>query len=236
MLAITVREFAYDSRIVLHNVNISVARNEIVVVIGPNGSGKSTLLRVIAGLVPAPLATVTLEGRDVTHTAVEGRVRAGLCLVPQSGGVFPELLVSENLEMTGYVLRNSKALTARMVACYETFPILKERLNMPAARLSAGERQQLAVSACLMRPASVFLLDEPTLGLSERMAALVLEKIASIARSQAGGALLVEHRVKAAFRVADRVYVLRGGEIVFCGTPRELASPDRLQSLFIGKD
>jgi branched-chain amino acid transport system ATP-binding protein len=221
---------------VLHDVGLEVADGEMVTVVGANGAGKSTLLKVIAGLVAPREGTVSFEGRDVTRLKAERRVDQGMALVPEGRRLFGPLTVAENLELGAYSRRRSgpDALAAVRETVFELFPRLSERSSQPAATLSGGEQQMLAIGRALMSSPRLLLLDEPSLGL----APLVVKEIfAALDKLRAGGVtvLLVEQDARLALKHADRGYVLRTGRVALSGTAADLVADDDVRLIYLGQ-
>jgi branched-chain amino acid transport system ATP-binding protein len=221
---------------VLHADGLEVADGEMVTVVGANGAGKSTLLKVIAGLVAPREGTVSFEGRDVTRLKAERRVDQGMALVPEGRRLFGPLTVAENLELGAYSRRRSgpDALAAVRETVFELFPRLSERSSQPAATLSGGEQQMLAIGRALMSSPRLLLLDEPSLGL----APLVVKEIfAALDKLRAGGVtvLLVEQDARLALKHADRGYVLRTGRVALSGTAADLVADDDVRLIYLGQ-
>jgi branched-chain amino acid transport system ATP-binding protein len=207
----------YGQTTVLRDVDLTVDAGTVVALLGPNGAGKTTLLRVAAGLTRASAGEVAVCGQNVTERAPYERVRAGLCLVPEGRGVFPNLTVRENLVLQ--IPPRSKDVA--LERAFELFPWLRERLGETAGRLSGGQQQMLALSRCVLAAPRVVLVDEVSMGLAPR---LVDEVFAALRRIAGGGVavLLVEQYVGRALQLANRVYLLDRGSISFAGSPSEL--------------
>jgi branched-chain amino acid transport system ATP-binding protein len=171
---------------------------------------------VIAGLLPARAGEIHWQGRSVTSVAPQRRAAAGMVLVPEGRGVFPDLTVRDNLEVFA-------GSAPGWDAAFETFPILAERLDQPAGLMSGGEQQMLALSRALLRRPRLLLLDEISFGLAPRVTRQLLTVVADLA-SRGVSVVLVEQHRSDALRLADVVYVLRHGEITFAGEPSELTS------------
>ena len=220
MLTVRGLEVAYGRVPVLRDVGLHVQRGELVTIVGPNGAGKTTLLRAIAGLVPVRAGTVSFAGQVISGRSCEDIVRLGLAMVPEGREIFGPLTVRENLALGAYS-RPGRARRASLTSDLERvlglFPSLGTRLDGAAATLSGGEQQMLAVGRALMAHPRLLLLDEPSVGL----APLVVGEIFRVLRDlKAEGLtiLLVEQNARAAFRVADRGYVLSpGGSIAEAG-------------------
>lgn len=199
---------------VLHGVDLAVPAGSLTALLGPNGAGKSTLLSVVAGLLPATSGQVIWAERDLDGIPPDARARAGMILVPERRGIFPELSVRENLDVFAPV-------RGRYDAAVEAFPVLAQRLQQRAGSLSGGEQQMLAMSRALLREPRLLLLDEISLGLAPRVTRQLFDVVAELAR---GGTtiVLVEQYLSDALRLADLVYVLARGELAFAGEPGEL--------------
>jgi branched-chain amino acid transport system ATP-binding protein len=220
----------YGDLQVLHGVDVDVRRDETVAVFGPNGAGKSTLLRAIYRRLPLWSGTVTLDGRDLSTVAPSALVDHGVGYVPQSGNVFPNLTVDENLRV-GAEAADDPA--ARREAVSDLFPRVAERLDQRAATLSGGERQMVAMARALMPDPDVLLVDEPSAGLAPRMVERAFEGVERV-RSEGTAVLMVEQNVRAALRVADRGYVLDVGENRFEGPADALLEGDEVRRLYLG--
>ncbi len=198
---------------VLHDVTLRVAPGEIVALMGVNGAGKSTTLRAVMGLLGRPRGRVRLWGRDVTGWAPEALVASGLALVPEGRGLLGELTVEENLVVGAYARRDRDAVAATMAEVFEVFPVLAERRDQPAAQLSGGQQQMLAIARALMSDPRVLLVDEVSLGLSPVVTESVFGLLARI-RAERGTTMLVVEQNVAALDLADRAYVLEQGRVV----------------------
>ena len=211
----------YGSSTVLRNVDLTVGAGEVVALLGPNGAGKTTLMRAAAGLVTTPQGSVVVAGTDVSNHRSHRRAAAGLCLVPEGRGIFPSLTVRENLRLQGPG-RQRRATLDRIV---EAFPILGERLDVPAGRLSGGQQQMIALGRCFVGDPKVILLDEVSMGLAPLVIDQIFEALEVLRR--AGMALLiVEQYVSRALAMADRVSVLTRGQVSWEGTPAEITEEE----------
>jgi len=202
---------------VLHGVSLVVPALGVTALLGRNGAGKTTLLGTLAGLVPVRSGRVTWGGRDLEGWGVRARAQAGLLLVPERQGVFPDLTVRENLEL----FARGPAEQARRDEALAAFPVLAERLEQRAGSMSGGEQQVLALSRALVQRPRLLLVDELSSGLAPRIAAQLFEVVAELARTCT--VVLVEQYEDDALRLAEVVYVLARGDVVFAGEPGELA-------------
>lgn len=216
---------------ILRGCNLTVNDGEVVVVIGPNGAGKSTLIKAIFGLVPMREGRVELRGQDITGLPPNRINGLGMSFVPQTNNVFPSLTIEENLEMGAAKAR--VAVAERVDEMYQRFPRLHERRRNRAEGLSGGERQMLAVARALMPGPSVLLLDEPSAGLSPKAVGEVFEIVTSVAESGVT-IVMIEQNAKAALGLADRGYVLEGGQNRFTGRGAELLNDPQVAELYLG--
>lgn len=226
-------ESGYNKKLVLHRVSMEVKDGEIVAIIGPNGSGKSTLLKTVFGLLRTIQGKISFKNKEVQNRSPHLNVKEGMSFIPQGSRVFTELSVLENLEIGGYLIPDGDQLQKRLETVYEFFPVLKERKSQSASTLSGGEKQMLSLGRALMSNPELLLLDEPSLGLSPGLVKLVLAKIKEINSKFKTTIIIVEQKVHEVFDIADRVYVLRLGEIVFQGTSQELLKDNKIKEVFL---
>ena len=215
----------YGETEVLDDVSLEVPAGEVVALVGRNGAGKTTTLRAIMGSVPAREGTVRFRGEPITDLDPEPTVRRGIGIVPEERRVFPGLTVAENLKLG--TIGGGDADHGRSVGeVLDAFDELADRRDARGQHLSGGEQQMLAVGRTLVAGANLLLLDEPTEGL----APMIVDRVTDLVRElNADGitVLLVEQNLAVAMELADRIYVIDQGEIVFEGTPDELeANPD----------
>lgn len=217
---------------IVHGVSVDVAPGEIVTIVGPNGAGKSTLLKAIAGLVVFESGVVTFDGRDVSGLPAHEMVKAGIGFVPQTGNIFTNLSIQENLVVGAHTLTRT-ALRVRLERAYAHFPVLAERRASAGRVLSGGQRQMLAVARALMTDPKTIMLDEPTAGLSPKVVADVFADLRRL--TELGVAvLMVEQNAKAAIRISNRAYVLAEGRNYMSGTADELLNDPAIGEAFLG--
>ena len=203
----------------------------ITVIVGPNGAGKTTLLKALAGLLPRQ-GTVTLDGQAVPAMNATACVQRGLALVAEGRQLFPQMTVTENLELGGWLVP-SRVRAERLHQAFEDFPRLKERATQLAGTMSGGEQQMVAVARAMMSGPRLLMLDEPSLGLAPRM---VDELLAIVQRIAAQGVtvLMVEQNVRKALQIAQRGYVLERGRIVATGAAADLLQSDVVRQAYLG--
>jgi len=204
----------YGAVEVLHGIDLDVPQGALTALLGPNGAGKTTLLSVLAGLQPLRGGRITWDGVDVSGAPADARARAGMTLIPERRGVFPELSVAENLEIFAGDDRSAQV-------AMEAFPVLGQRLSQRAGSLSGGEQQMLAMSRALLKRPRLLLLDEISFGLAPRVTRQLFDVVTDLAR-RGTTVVLVEQYLSDALRMSDVVYVLARGDVVFAGEPAEL--------------
>ena len=201
----------------VRGISLEVIQGETVALIGANGAGKTTLLRAIAGAHRPFAGRVWFDGADVTHLPAHRRVAQGIALVPEGRRLFPSLTVEENLR----VATSSRRGRWNVEAVLEVFPLLKPRRHMPAATLSGGEQQAVAIGRALMSNPSLLLLDEVSLGLAPVVVDAVYRSLTDVIREGAT-VLLVEQDLTRAMKVADRIVCMLEGRVVLEGAASSL--------------
>jgi branched-chain amino acid transport system ATP-binding protein len=223
----------YGTVQILHGVSVEAGGGEVTCIFGPNGCGKSTLLKAIAGAIDTWDGRVMLDGDEITGLPSHEVLARGLALMPQGGGVFPHLSVRDNLRMGGYTLRSRRERDERIAELLDEFPRLGERLSVDGANLSGGEQMMLAIARSLIARPRFMVFDEPSAGLSPRLATEALHRVAALAE-RGVGVLVVEQNIREAMRIADRIYVLVGGRNRFEGRPADIEDDRQLMSLYLG--
>lgn len=216
----------------LHGIRVEVGAGQAVAVVGPNGAGKSTLLRTIAGAVRPSGGDVKLEGDSIATLKPESIVRRGVALVPERRRIFARLTVGENLRVATAGRTTSTSVKDDIDALLVRFPVLKRYYDKPAAGLSGGEQQQLAIARALLSRPQLLLLDEPSLGLAPTVASDVFDTLTEL-RREGMTVLLVEQHVRKALEFADYAYALSSGRIVGEGSAREMLERDVLGDLYL---
>ena len=216
---------------IISSCSINVNRGEIVAILGPNGAGKSTAMKAMLGLLKLKSGSILIDGKDISETSPQDRVKQGISFVPQTKNVFADLTVRENLEI-GAFLRNDD-VNKVIDEIYELFPVLKEKKSQVVGELSGGQRQQVALGRALMIKPSVLMLDEPTAGVSPIVMDELFDHIVKVKRTNVA-ILMVEQNAKQALSISDRGYVLVTGENRYSGTGKELLDDPRVRSSFLG--
>jgi branched-chain amino acid transport system ATP-binding protein len=210
----------YGKSHILHGVTFDIGAGEIVSMLGRNGVGRSTTIKAIMGDVP-PRGSIRFRDREIAGLKPHQVARLGLGYVPENRDIFPTLTVRQNL----FLGQKSAKKTGRwsMPDMFKIFPRLEERADTPAGVLSGGEQQMLTMCRTLMGDPDLIMIDEPTEGLAPMMVELVGKLLSEIA-GRGISILLVEQKLTIALKISHRLYVMGHGEIVFSGTPADLAA------------
>ena len=234
MLKIRNLEAGYGRASVLRDVSVDVAAGGLTTVLGPNGAGKSTLLRCISGVVEVRQGSIEFEGERLDKLQAHEIVRLGVVHVPEGRQIFPELTVSEHLQLGAIAAGRPSSRPDVEAFIFNMFPRLKERVTQPAGTLSGGEQQMLAFGRALMAEPKLLLLDEPSMGLAPVLVEQMLEVVRQLIRERGLTVLLVEQNTRLAMNLANVVYVLENGAIAFSGTRDEAKSSSIIQDLYLG--
>ena len=203
----------YGSSQILHGISVRAELGEVTCVMGSNGVGKTSLLRLLSGTHPSTGGRYLLNGSDVTNSPPNALAKAGVAYVPQGRFIFPMLTVSENME-TGFA-----CLTPRdrfiPEEIYTLFPVLKTMLDRRGGDLSGGQQQQLAIARALITKPTLLLLDEPTEGIQPNIITHIGEVISHLRQQKKMAIVLVEQYFDFAFGLADQIYAMTRGKIVY---------------------
>jgi branched-chain amino acid transport system ATP-binding protein len=223
----------YGPLAAVRGVSLRVAAGEIFAVVGPNSAGKTSLMHAVAGIVAPDAGRIRLEGADIAAWPSERIAARGLALVPEGRGIFTTLSVAENLRLGATLRGGDPGVAEDFRRLGELFPVLRERADQPAGRLSGGEQQQLAIARALMAKPRLLLLDEPSLGLAPLVIELVYTTIARL-RAEGLTILVVEESAERALAAADRIAVMRNGSIVLSESAATLRGSNALETAYFG--
>jgi branched-chain amino acid transport system ATP-binding protein len=213
---------------ILHGLSLRVGKGEVVAMLGRNGAGKTTTLRCITGLTPPRRGEIRYQGRSIAGEQPHRIARMGVALVPETRDIFSYLTVKENL-----VIAQRAGSRWRMETVLERFPKLAERLANKGRELSGGEQQMLAIARALLTGPELLLLDEPSQGLAPLVVNAVMDTIRGL-KAERVSMLLVEQNAEMALQLADRVYVIDHGTVVFEGTPAALRAERHVTATYLG--
>jgi urea transport system ATP-binding protein len=205
---------AYGQSQVLHGIDLSVGRGEIVALVGRNGMGKSTLMKSLIGVMPARSGQITVDGVNVTPLTTHRRVASGLAYVPQGRQIFGTMTVKENIE-AGLVVTGKSDIPREI---YDLFPVLKDFERRRGGNLSGGQQQQLAIARALASDPKVLLLDEPTEGIQPSIIRDIARLLRDIRSIRNLCIVVCEQVLSFVLDIADRVLVMEGGRIVHADT------------------
>lgn len=217
---------------VLHGLDFTVERGEVVVILGANGAGKTTTIRALCGMLPVE-GEVIFDGARIDGLETEAIVRRGVAHVPQGRGTFADLTVEENLRLGAYI-RNDRGIAADIEEWLGFFPRLGERRRQLAGSMSGGEQQMLAIARALMSRPRLVLLDEPSLGLAPRVTEEVFQRLEQVNRDQDVTMLIVEQNANLALGIAARGYVVETGRIQVEGSAADLRRDEAVRKAYLG--
>jgi branched-chain amino acid transport system ATP-binding protein len=218
----------YGEAVVLPDMSLRVAENQVLALLGRNGTGKTTLINSIVGITRRFAGKIALGTTDLTQMRPDQRARAGIGWVPQERNIFRSLTVEENMT----AVAQPGPWTVAMI--YEMFPRLKERRGNFGNQLSGGEQQMLAIGRALTLNPKVLLLDEPTEGLAPIIVEELLKALGAIARAGGVCSIIVEQNAQKILRLADRVVILDRGAIVHDATSAALKADPAVLERFLG--
>jgi branched-chain amino acid transport system ATP-binding protein len=213
---------------ILHDLSLRVGESEVVALLGRNGAGKTTTLRSITGLTAPRTGAIRYKGRNIAGLDAHQVSRLGIALVPETRDIFSFLTARENLSIA-----RRKGSRWDVDSVLERFPSLKTRLNNKGRELSGGEQQMLAIARALLTGPDLLLLDEPSQGLAPMVVNTVMSTINDLKKERVS-MLLVEQNAEMALQLADRVYVMDHGTVVFEGTPAALRADRQVTATYLG--
>jgi branched-chain amino acid transport system ATP-binding protein len=218
----------YGTIDVLHGVNLSLEAGQVHALLGPNGAGKTTTLGVCSGQIVPSAGQLLISGRDVNGASSDALARAGVCLVPEGRGIFPNLTVTENLRMFTHA---GVSMSDIQDNAFAQFPRLKERRKQIAGTLSGGEQQMLAMARALATNPALLLLDELSMGLAPIIVEELYERVAELA-ALGVSILVVEQFAQAVLGVSTVASIMLHGRITRTGPPAEIA--EELAEAYLG--
>lgn len=218
----------------LRDISLSVDEGEIVTLIGANGAGKSTTLMSICGITPVRSGEILLDGENITKIIPNKIVERGISQVPEGRRIFPQLTVTENLDMGAFLRKDKEGIKRDLDEVFTLFPRLAERRNQAGGTLSGGEQQMLAISRALMMRPRILLLDEPSLGLAPIFVQHIFEIIKKINVERKTTVFLVEQNAYMALKIAHKGYVLQNGVIKLADTAENLLANEEVRKAYLG--
>ncbi len=224
----------YGNIQVLRDVCMILREGEIITLIGANGAGKTTTLMSVSGIVPPRSGEILFMNRPLAEMSPDAIVGLGISQVPEGRRIFPNLTVTENLDMGAFLRRDRDGIRKDREYVFDLFPILAQRRHQPGGTLSGGEQQMLAISRALMARPRLLMMDEPSLGLAPMYVKLIFEIIRKINRESGTPIFLVEQNAHMALQVAHRGYVMENGRITLEGTAESLLRNEDVKRAYLG--
>ena len=224
---------AYGDLPALWDVSLQVEAGKIVALIGPNGAGKTTLLRTIVGLHRASAGSIHFHGNAIHTIPAHQLIEQGIALVPEGRRLFGGMSVLENLQVGAHCGRARMSAARSLKQVFEVFPVLRERQHSPAATLSGGMQQMLAIGRALMGVPRLLLLDELSLGLAPLIVQNMFEVVTQVNRAGTT-VLLAEQNARAALELAHDAYILEQGRIVGHNSGAALLQDEKVQQAYLG--
>jgi ABC-type branched-subunit amino acid transport system ATPase component len=210
----------YGTKTVISGISLALEPGQILALLGHNGAGKTTTLKAVMGLLPAR-GRITFDGAPIGRLSVADRVGAGIRLLPEGRGIFPDLNVADNIDVVAAQNVTGPSPMFRPADIFTLFPALAERRTTRAGSMSGGQQQMLALGLAILGSPRCLLLDEPSIGLAPNLVERLFEQFHTICKQHGVGAILVEQNVAAALKIADRIVIMNNGQIVFDGLPDE---------------
>lgn len=225
----------YGETTVVEGVSLTISKNEIVSLIGTNGAGKSTILKAIMNIggVKISLGGIILKGEDITGLKPVSIIKKGLAYIPQGNAIFPSLTVEENLKIALHTINLNNNEKTALDYIYNRYPVLANSRKRLARTLSGGERQILGLARALVGHPALILLDEPSIGLSPKLAKELFERIADL-KTHGTSVILVEQRVKEAMTISDRTYLLKAGKVLIEGKSNVISNSEHIKKAYLG--
>lgn len=233
LLSISDLHVNYGAIQALRGISLEVNEGEIVGLIGANGAGKSTTMLSVMGVVRPARGQIAYAGRQLVGQPPEAILRGGIAPVMEGRRIFPSLTVEENLRLGAASVKDRQQIEQDLARWYAFFPILNERRQQPAGKLSGGQQQMLAVARALMARPKLLLMDEPSLGLAPKLVQEIFKLIVQL-RDLGMTILLVEQNVRMTLDIVNRAYLLSTGRVDFSGTPAEIRAHADLERAYFG--
>ena len=227
---------SFGKRVVVRNVDLRVARGEIVALFGPNGAGKTTTFYMVVGFIRPGGGQILLRGEDITRLPMHERARRGVGYLPQEPSAFRKMTARDNLLAILEFQKLSKAeQEARADALLAEFSLTHLSSSF-AYQLSGGERRRLELARALTTDPDFLLLDEPFTGVDPKSIREIQRLILELRERRGIGVFITDHNVRETIALTDRVYLMYDGEVKFQGTPQEFAQDEDARNHYLGDD
>ena len=224
---------SYKNRVIIRDVNLDLARGEVVGLLGPNGSGKTTSFYAIAGLIIPEAGQVIIDGQDVTGLPMYRRARLGIGYLPQEMSIFRGLNVEDNiLAILDISVKDSHKRRERLEELLSDFSIEHLR-RAPALALSGGERRRVEIARCLAANPRYLLLDEPFAGVDPISVGDIRNLVTDL-KNRGIGVLITDHNVRETLEIVDRAYILHEGAMLMSGSPGDVVQNENVRRVYLG--
>jgi lipopolysaccharide export system ATP-binding protein len=225
---------AYDKRVVLSDVSLTVGHGEVIGLLGPNGAGKTTCFYSVMGLVKPDSGRILLDGNDITGLPMYRRAILGLGYLPQETSIFRGLSVSKNISAVLELAEPDKAARAeKLERLLDEFGLTRLR-DAPAMALSGGERRRAEIARALAADPTIMLLDEPFAGIDPISIADIRDLVKTL-KNRGIGVLITDHNVRETLDIVDRAYIIYDGRVLFTGSPEALVADENVRRLYLGE-
>ncbi|MES2338846.1 MAG: LPS export ABC transporter ATP-binding protein [Pseudomonadota bacterium] len=225
---------AYDKRVVLSDVSLTVGHGEVIGLLGPNGAGKTTCFYSVMGLVKPDSGRIMLDGDDITGLPMYRRAILGLGYLPQETSIFRGLSVEKNiLAVLELAEPNREARQAKLDTLLDEFGLTRLR-DAPAMALSGGERRRAEIARALAADPSIMLLDEPFAGIDPISISDIRDLVKAL-KARGIGVLITDHNVRETLEIVDRAYIIYDGRVLFTGSPEALVADENVRRLYLGE-
>ena len=214
----------------LLDVSLDIQRGQVCSVLGANGAGKSTLVKAILNMVKAEAKEMTFDGQDIRLWPTHKRIEHGIQVASSATGTFPKMSVETNLRLGAHTIQDKQLLQEQLEAIYQSFPVLKQRLQQKAGTLSGGERTMLAIARAVINKPSLLIMDEPSLGLSPIMVEEVFRIVDRLNHEEHITILLVEQNAAMSLEISHFAYVIQKGKIAFGSEASELLNSEYMDT------
>jgi branched-chain amino acid transport system ATP-binding protein len=221
---------------ILRQVSLAVGEKEAVCLVGRNGAGKTTTIDSIIGLLPLRAGKITFQGQDISRVPAYRRARLGIGYAPEDAGLFPDLTVAENFQICRWLAQSSgRAGQAAEVdeRVFAVFPEVRPLTQRRGLYLSGGQKKMVAIARAMMLAPAILLLDEPFEGLAPVVVTRIIDAVRKIKEMKIS-ILIAESNLANASRVADRLYAIDRGEIIYHGDPRRVVDNQEVMNIIRG--
>lgn len=234
-LSVSGLQKTFKKRQVVKDFSLEIRKGEVVGLLGPNGAGKTTSFYMIVGLIAADAGSITLDGKELRHSPIHERARAGIGYLPQEASIFRKMTVEQNIRAILEIrLDGNAAISAETDRLLNELNITHLR-HSPAPALSGGERRRVEIARVLAMQPGFILLDEPFAGV-DPLAVTDIQKIIVFLKERGIGVLITDHNVRETLRICDRAYIISEGTVLASGKPEELVNNEQVRAVYLGEN